>query len=192
MFYFIFAINCAATTYCCNKANSACFQMEKDSNMLTITITSTTKGWVGLGIGEQSMVGDILIVWRAKDKIIVSNRYGSGVPNPPKYVANSKLSVTNATQKSDSFTVIIQRPLTATNGFKTAADGNAFYCAYKESIVADMTPATDSLQKHDVAEHFQYAFSEENTTTSENPSGNTSSSSKITFCFLLAWIIIVC
>eukprot|EP00835_Amoeboradix_gromovi_P004962 NODE_425_length_8856_cov_0.734841.p3 type:complete len:335 gc:universal NODE_425_length_8856_cov_0.734841:4093-5097(+) len=120
------------------------YELSKSGDLLKVKIISKVDGWVGFGVGTD-MVGDIIICWKSRDSVVVSNRIGTG-EDLPAHKSNPNLKTISSSVTSDGFVVEFTRDLEAINGFTTAVRSD-FMAAYQPGAISS-TDVTYSIAQH--------------------------------------------
>ena len=154
----------------CTSQNVVCYTINKSNNTLNVYIDSKTSGWVGFGVGED-MIGDIVVAWPNKDKVVVSNRIGEG-KRLPEHKDNANLRVVSSKVTESGFQLNLTRPLTATDGF-TASATTKYMAAYNKNEIESSKVDTD-FPPHTYRMNFEDASNASNGTSTNSQDTETS------------------
>ena len=177
-------VGLVAAQYCSSSKNEVCYTLSKVGGQLQVKIDSKINGWAGFGVGS-NMIGDIVVAWPVGNKVIISDRTGTGKQLPDTN-EKAKMKVISSTASSSGFSVTFTRPLTASLGFTQAAV-TSYMAAYKTGSISSTDP-NYSFSQHTYKQNFAYDLE----SGKASSSASTSIYSQIHgYLMIIAWLVLV-
>ncbi|KAJ3403603.1 hypothetical protein HDV05_007706 [Chytridiales sp. JEL 0842] len=185
----------AASNFCAS-SDLFCVNAEanKETGLVTFSISSSSRGWVGMGVGSSTMVGaTIFVAWLgSSDQLVLSQRSAPGTVQPTVVSSPIFKLLTSAKTTSARIQFTFTIPLSSPQISSTGA--TSFIWAASNAPPTDLNSNTSSFGEHDVRGAFSMDLSRfgSGASTSTTTSGYSASDiQKLRtahgVCMFLAW-----